>query len=82
MVVRDSLRSEDYYNAYIEKKNARIQQIEKVLHTVVEQRGAQDKGARNGYLFLANHYSTGSSRCIQPGTHWTRSAVSSPALSR
>ena len=38
------------------KKNARIRQIEKVLHTVIEQRGAHDEGARNGYLFLANHY--------------------------
>ncbi|KZE39122.1 hypothetical protein AV656_08495 [Bhargavaea cecembensis] len=55
-MVRDSLRSEEYYNTYIEKKNARIQQMEEVLHTVVAQRGAHDKGARNGYLFLANHY--------------------------
>ena len=56
MVVRDSSRNEEYYNTHIEKKNTRIQQIEKVLHTVIEQRGAHDEGARNGYLFLANHY--------------------------
>ncbi|WP_424236957.1 PoNe immunity protein domain-containing protein [Bhargavaea ginsengi] len=56
MVVRDLLCSEGYYNTYIEKKNARIQQIEEVLHTIIAQRGAHDEGARNGYLFLANHY--------------------------
>lgn len=56
MVVRDLLCSEGYYNTYIEKKNARIQQIEEVLHTIIAQRGAHDEGARNGYLFFANHY--------------------------
>ncbi|MCM3087973.1 PoNi-like cognate immunity protein [Bhargavaea ginsengi] len=55
-MVRDLSRNESYYKTYIEKKSVRIQKIEEVLNTVISQRGESDEGARNGFVFLTNHY--------------------------
>ncbi|MCW1929303.1 PoNi-like cognate immunity protein [Bhargavaea beijingensis] len=55
-MVRDLSRSESYYKTYIEKKSVRIKKIEEVLNSVISQRGESDEGARNGFIFLTNHY--------------------------
>lgn len=54
--LRDTLKDERYFQKVIERTESSIDKFEASISTVIETKGADDIGVRNGYNILVSSY--------------------------
>lgn len=54
--LRDTLKDEGYFQKVIENTESSIEKFETLISTVIETKGADDVGVRNGYNVLVSSY--------------------------
>ena len=55
-IIRDTLKSEEYFQKVIEQTASSIEKFESIVSTVIETKGINDIGVRNGYNILVSSY--------------------------
>ncbi|MEH7450399.1 PoNe immunity protein domain-containing protein [Bacillus toyonensis] len=52
-MLRDKIKNDIYFNKFINYEEKRIEKFLLLVEKVIEERGKDDKGVKNGYIWLA-----------------------------